>query len=356
MLHITNGDSAAIGLRQSGISGDAIQADVLHEGPCPTDASPTEWREVRARYLASQGYTTYDEALERLVEWDAALHAARSHDEVVFWFEHDLFDQLILLRLLSWFSVHGAGSARLSLVCVNSYPGFVRFSGLGQLTGPQLAALFPGRAPVTDAHLRLGHEAWHRFGAPDPAPFAALLGADTRALPFLNASVRRALEEYPSTLNGLSRSEHQASPLSPPARPIPRLRVPLGAADGARHLSWATRAFSDWRARWPKRRCRSSTWTRRRRTHRGAELATLTPLGREVLAGRADHARLNGIDRSVGGVYLRGHSPGWRWDAPSERSSRKRVATDALSRLMLSLVDGALAFGLQTCARRERTG
>ena len=315
MLHITNGDSAAIGLRQSGISGEiAIQADVLHEGPCPTDASPTEWREVRARYLASQGYTTHDEALERLVEWDAALHAARSHDEVVFWFEHDLFDQLILLRLLSWFSVHGAGSARLSLVCVNSYPGFVRFSGLGQLTGPQLAALFPGRAPVTDAHLRLGHEAWHRFGAPDPAPFAALLGADTRALPFLNASVRRALEEYPSTLNGLSRSEHQA--LAALAAGAPDLGSAFRSAQQMEHdifmgdTSFFRLARALAEAPLPLIHLDPAT------AHApGRQLATLTPLGREVLAGRADHARLNGIDRSVGGVHLRGHTPGWRWDA-----------------------------------------
>ena len=42
--------------------------------------------------------------------------------------------------------------------------------------------------------------------------------------------------------------------------------------------------------------------------------AALTALGREVLAGRADHARLNGLDRWVGGVRLHGRTPAWRWD------------------------------------------
>jgi hypothetical protein len=315
VLHITNGDSVAGTLRETTIGGEvAIQADVLHEGPILADASPTEWRETRARHLADQGYADYEDALERLVEWDAALHAARSHDEVVLWFEHDLFDQLILLRLLSWFFTHGTGSARLSLVCVNSYPGIVRFNGLGQLNAAQLESLFPGRTTVTADHLRLGDDAWRRFGAADPRPFAALLGADTRLLPFVNPAVRRALEEYPSTVNGLSRSEHQA--LAAFAAGAPDLvsaflstqqmehdvfmgdgiffRLVQGLADAPRPLLQLEPVPGHG-------------------PHRQA--AALTALGRDVLAGRADHARLNGLDRWVGGVHLRGRDPAWRWDA-----------------------------------------
>ncbi len=315
MLHITNGDSAANGLRQSGIAGDiAVQADVLHEGPCPGDVSMAEWREVRARHLAEQGYTTYDEALERLVHWDGSLDAARAHDEVVLWFEHDLFDQLILLRLLAWFSANGAGSARLSLICVNSYPGIVRFSGLGQLSGPQLAPLFPGRVPVTEAHVRLGHEVWRRYCAPDPTGIAALLGADTRLLPFLNAAIRRVLEEYPSMLNGLSRSEHQA--LAAFAAGAPDLAAAFRSTQEMEHDIFMgdssffrlVQGMAD--APLPLVRLEPAG------AHAHARrLASMTALGREVLAGRADHARVNGIDRWVGGVHLRGRAPAWRWDA-----------------------------------------
>jgi hypothetical protein len=44
------------------------------------------------------------------------------------------------------------------------------------------------------------------------------------------------------------------------------------------------------------------------------ELA-LTAAGEDVLAGRADHVRLNGIDRWIGGVHLVGTDADWRWDA-----------------------------------------
>ena len=315
MLHITNGDSVAVTLRQTSIGGEvAIQADVLHEGPVLADASPTEWRETRARYLADQGYAAYGEALERLVEWDAALHAARSHDEVVLWFEHDLFDQLILLRLLSWFSTQGAGSARLSLVSVNGYPGFIRFNGLGQLTAAQLETLFPGRRAVTPDQLRLGHDAWRRFGAADPRPFAALLGADTRVLPFLNAAVRRALEEYPSTLNGLARTEHQAlAALAAGAGDLVSAFLSTQQMEhdvfmGDASFFHLVRGMAD--APLPLVQLEPAPGHGPDR-----QPAALTALGREVLAGRADHARLNGIDRWVGAVHLRGRAPAWRWDA-----------------------------------------
>lgn len=41
---------------------------------------------------------------------------------------------------------------------------------------------------------------------------------------------------------------------------------------------------------------------------------TITPVGRDVLNGRKDHIRLNGIDRWLGGVHLSGPDVKWRWD------------------------------------------
>ena len=50
----------------------------------------------------------------------------------------------------------------------------------------------------------------------------------------------------------------------------------------------------------------------------------LTAAGRRVLAGRADHVALNGIDRWVGGVHPQGAAR-WRWDEGTESI----VGTDA---------------------------
>ena len=46
---------------------------------------------------------------------------------------------------------------------------------------------------------------------------------------------------------------------------------------------------------------------------------TITETGRRVLEGKADHIALNGIDRWLGGVHLKGDKAVWRWDRTSER-------------------------------------
>ena len=82
-------------------SGRRSRRDVLHEGPCPP-VDGDAWHEVRARFLASA-------TAGRRSEIKAALAARRSRrsptrarrgDEIVLWFEHDLFDQLALIRTL----------------------------------------------------------------------------------------------------------------------------------------------------------------------------------------------------------------------------------------------------------------
>jgi hypothetical protein len=48
----------------------------------------------------------------------------------------------------------------------------------------------------------------------------------------------------------------------------------------------------------------------------------LTAAGGRVLRGQADHVALNGIDRWVGGVHLRGPEARWRWDEGTESVTR----------------------------------
>ncbi len=49
---------------------------------------------------------------------------------------------------------------------------------------------------------------------------------------------------------------------------------------------------------------------------------TITETGRNVMEGRADHVQLNGINRWLGGVLLRGAQSTWRWDRERARIVR----------------------------------
>jgi len=121
---------------------------VLNEGPAPGGLAPERWRKVRARYLAESGYGDYDSCLAQLTRWDRTLEDFRPYEEIVLWFEHDLFDQLLLIRALHGFAGRNLGGTELSLICIGEMPGIVPFHGLGQLSPQQMASLIDRRQRV----------------------------------------------------------------------------------------------------------------------------------------------------------------------------------------------------------------
>src|SRR5687767_9453549 len=105
MLHVTNGDSAAERIRAAGVDGTILPwRDVLHEGPVPAGLPLERLSAVRAEFLASAGAGAPEAVRRDFAERDRTLMAAAREDEVVLWFEHDLYDQLQLIQLLDWFA------------------------------------------------------------------------------------------------------------------------------------------------------------------------------------------------------------------------------------------------------------
>ena len=327
MLHIVNGDSTRMGLERSNVPGTyASWGDVLHDGPTPAGVTPEAWRRVRVAYLVSRESERIEEragdVARQYEREDAALESWPGHDEVVFWFEHDLYDQLILIHHLDWLSrIPDRQGTQFSLICGSTY--------LGPLKPEQLDALFPTRVPVDVAQVRLGSRAWEAFCAPAPQPLELVANSDTSALPFLAGALRRHFEDYPSVENGLSRSETQllkaidagASTLHDTFAACARMEERVFMGD-ATFLTIVRRLAS---AAHPLMTMQSGPM------RQGFPLGdvALTEAGREVLGGRADQIRLNGIDRWMGGVHLTA-AKSYRWNGERVIESERRVGAGEL--------------------------
>src|SRR6476469_4875979 len=210
VLHITNGESVTGTFRQVRFPGTYLAwNDVLHDGPVPQTSTLNELSDVRAQALAGFGWGDPAKLRADFSTRDRTLQDFRKHQDVVLWFEHDLYDQLQLLQLLAWFEQQDLEGINLDLVQIDSYPGVRPFYGLGQLSGPQLARLFPMRKRVTHAQRSIATEAWRAFRADDPTELADISQQKFDEMPFLAAARVRFLEEYPGTTDGLSRTERQ---------------------------------------------------------------------------------------------------------------------------------------------------
>lgn len=299
-LHITNGDHSAERIRLAGITGHVVPwRDVLHEGPVPAGLSATALSEMRTRFIVEQGWGELERVRRDFVERDAAVARCREHEEVVLWFEHDLFDQLQLIQVLDGLARWDLGGTRLSLVCEPEYLGMM---GPGRMVGHH-----ERRRAVTAEQLDLGRRAWAAFTAPDPTRIEALLADETHTLRFLGPALGRLLEEFPAAGNGLSRSERQALEALLDGEVM--LKDAFVAAHHKREdpiFLGDTVFFS-----YVDRLGRGAHPLVRR----AADRVALTDTGRDVLAGRLDLLALNGIDRWLGGVHLAPGLPIWRWEA-----------------------------------------
>lgn len=309
MLHVTNGDCAVERLKKLGIPGTFVPwRDVLHEGPVTSSSDPGALAETRARFLSDQGWASYREVLGSLLERNRSYCAALEREEVIFWFEPDLYDQLQLVEAL-------ALRRRVETPFVSA--AIAQLDRLfPQLDGNQLAAAFVHRQPLLFAQIDLAQAAWDAFCAPDPRPLAALLRTDTSALPYLDAALHRLLEELPSEEEGLSRCELQA------VRSLGAGDGSLGAAfEAASHLD-EPRFLGDWPFFLQLKRLMGGpqplvAWSDSSASDETAwrdRHAELTPAGVAVLAGDRDAMDCIAIDRWLGGTRLTPSSL-WRWSA-----------------------------------------
>jgi hypothetical protein len=318
-LHIANGTSTTDTIHAAGIPGStSIWADPLHEGPVPARLTDEELLDVRARHLAGNDRSgvALAETIAELKRWRQAIDDRASYDDLVLWYEHDLFDQLNLIQLLTRIGQEPAvDHRRVSLICIDRFPGHPRFKGLGELSALELESLLETRQPVSAGQYELAARAWDAFRADDPLALDQLLETDTSALPFLASSLRRHLEEFPWTRDGLSRTERRIMQLARPGSiDIRRAFQLMHDDESAFYIGDSSfwQIVTELESATPALVSVAATEAGPGRLPSGT--IALTDAGRSILGGHADRISQCGIDRWLGGVHLVEAQPNWRWD------------------------------------------
>ncbi|TVY09380.1 DUF1835 domain-containing protein [Paenibacillus cremeus] len=322
MLHIVNGDSFGETLREVLPEADIlVWRESLYEGPLSVEFTDQPTREAREQYFTSRGVP--GGMFKRFTEvQETALTQYHQHDEVVLWFEHDLFDQTMLIYLLQWFSRQNLEGTKLSLLCINSFPEVHPFKGLGQLNAEQTASLLGSWREVSADQLHLAREAWFAYAGDNPTALVQLLQKDLTALPFLRSALLCHLQRYPSVTNGLNALETAVLSLV-----LQSLNTPISLFQqiGNLFLDYGLGDVQFWAILEEMRGGEHPLLVIDGPTlpNYGAHVdyqslqqtkVYSTELGQQALRGESDYAALNGLNRWLGGVYLTGHRGLWRWN------------------------------------------
>lgn len=202
-LNIVNSDACVVLMKEAGIQGDFLAwRDFLHEGPVPANLSLEKLSEIRANFITQYGLGTFHELFEEFHQRDTQLKAYKDYSHITLWFEHDLYDQLQLLQILSWFAQQDLQETFLTIICTNNH--------LGESSSQQIQKLLHYETPISTEHLEIADKAWSAFCHNSPEQWIQLLQEPITLLPYLKEAIYRMLEEYPNTQCGLSRTEFQA--------------------------------------------------------------------------------------------------------------------------------------------------
>jgi len=324
-LHIRCGQDVMYKLAIAGFTGDFLAfPDPYIQGPVPKTVDQESFIRARAEYIAGNGWRQPQQAYDELATGYRALEQGAAYGRIAFWFEHDAYDVLSLLKLLHYYSEPNRRAPDMRYLCLSQYPGVKRFNGLGQLPVEAMRVLWAQFKPVTEAQFQYGRALWNAYTDSTPETLLKLITQETSPLPEILPALRRHLQELPWQNDGLSLSE--------------RLTLEILARQGAMNASelffhWYTTVYEPLPFMGD-----SSYWLLldelAQAPHPAIHLAkasekpvdwqvSITPFGQQLLAGQANWTEENPYDRWFGGVHNRTGAGIWHWDEPAQQVIRR---------------------------------
>ena len=326
MLHIVNGDSVGNKLRQSRIEGEIlVWREVYSFGPVFPDIGNAEMQ-FRAQYLEQRLGIPAAEFVKGCSSQEEQLRGIQQHEDVVLWFEHDLFDQTMLAYLLHLLASQPLGDTRIHLLCIGQFPGIESFRGLGQLSVEQLETLEGTWRQIGEEELSLGSAIWAAYASPNVEDHIGIVHKDTSALPYAHTAFAHHLVRFPSAFNGLGLVEQTVLELVNDGVTTPA-ELFRQTGDRLHALGMGDVEFGHWLRRMlrqPQPILALQGTEALPEPSLDAPLPSnqnklgITALGRQVLAGEQDWVEAAGIDEWYGGLHVQGRI-GWRWDSREER-------------------------------------
>ena len=317
VLNIVNGDVTVEIIKKAHINGDFLPwRDFLHEGAVPQSISIDKLSEIRANFIHEQGFGSLEKIEKEFQERDEILKNYHKYQKIILWFEHDLYDQLQILQILSWFKSNNIENIKLSLICTDNY--------LGECSPDEITKLLGYEETISKEHLELAQKAWFAFTAPTPVAWFKLLDEELHLFPFLKDAITRMLEEYPNTRNGLSRSAHQAL-----------LTISRGVENPKEIFqncqNYEKQKFMGDVIFW--KILDEFIENRVIYSQRNGQILQITVLGKQVLNGELNYLHIKDIERWIGGTKL-SNDKVWCWNI-KKKTIHKYYYSKVLSSLLI---------------------
>jgi hypothetical protein len=313
MIHIVNGD--IVGLKLQELEGDIIVWREMYDfGPILHGFLEEGWIQSRANFFEEEVGIPATLFIENYQFQNQILNNLPKTTEITLWFEHDRYDQTMLIFLLSKLSREGFSN--LYMVSIDKHPGVNPFYGLGQLSSEQLIKLYQNqKMPISQEQITEAVSAWTAYSSSNPSNLEKWITTiSNEYLPFLKRAMQAHLEYFPSTLTGLNEVENLVFRfINNRTCSFPDLFSYITkqrSQDGLSDLHFASIINQLTKGKFPLIHC--DVPLPNFENPEPKSNISLTPYGIEILHGIRDRFDFIGINWWLGGVHLQDDL--WRWN------------------------------------------
>lgn len=207
-MHITNGDSFTEKLKSLDIKGDIITwREMLCEGKTLTNVGSESFWKTRFEFLNKNYKVSKSWFIEKTLKEYRSLCNHKQQDEIVLWFEYDLFCQINMIAVLSWLKTNRK-YAQISLVCSGKEDKTGKLYGLNELSDEQLLEKYKNKVLLTQDDIEYADYVWQLYCSDNPIRLENLTDFKQYQFDYLPDALQAHLQRFPSIKNGLNDMEN----------------------------------------------------------------------------------------------------------------------------------------------------
>ena len=208
LLHITNGDIFTEKLKSLKLKGDIITwREMLCEGKTLTSVGSESFWKTRFEFLNKNYKVSKSWFIEKTLKEYRSLCNHKQQDEIVLWFDYDLFCQINMIAVLSWLKTHRR-YAHISIVCTGDTDGLSKMSHLSDLDNEQLAKQYENKIALTQDDIEYADYVWQLYCSDNPIRLENLSDFSEFQFDHLSGAIKSHLHRFPSIKNGLNEMEN----------------------------------------------------------------------------------------------------------------------------------------------------
>ena len=208
LLHITNGDIFTEKLKSLQLKGDIITwREMLCEGKTLTSVGSETFWKTRFEFLNKNYQVSKSWFIEKTLKEYRSLCNHKQQDEIVLWFDYDLFCQVNMIAVLSWLKTHRK-YAHISLVCSGEEPGDSKMHSLSELDNEELLKQYENKIELTQDDVEYADYVWQLYCSDNPIRLENLSDYSEFQFDYLSGAIKSHLHRFPSIKNGLNEMEN----------------------------------------------------------------------------------------------------------------------------------------------------